>query len=69
MGYSKNDVTKIVPPQLLRQCDKKSQTNVITIINTMNAIIFSRLPLFFTVALRVFWDETISVKLRALQIS
>jgi ankyrin repeat protein len=61
MSESKNALKESGPSQLLLQTSRKTQTNMKTIINTLNTILMSGRPIFFRVVLRTFLDKVISI--------
>lgn len=56
MSESKNDPKKNGPAELSARYDQKYTIQRHTIINTLSAIVLSRQPIFFSVALRVFLE-------------
>jgi len=53
-------------PNSCHNITRKSQTNIITISNTMNTIILSRRPIFFRIVVREFLDSPISTTFEGL---
>jgi len=64
MSESKNDPKKNGPAELSARYDQKYTIQRHTIINTLSAIVLSRQPIFFSVALRVFLGSTLSTQVK-----